>query len=43
MAFIPLSFGAGEAYQFDWSDEKVELGGILQAIKVKLHPNTQML
>jgi transposase len=33
-AFIPLSFAAGEAYQFDWSDEKVELGGIIQSIKV---------
>lgn len=33
-AFIPLSFAAGEAYQFDWSEEKVELGGIIQTIKI---------
>ena len=33
-AFIPLYFAAGESYQFDWSDETVELDGITQAIKV---------
>ena len=33
-AFIPQSFDAGEAYQFDWSHEHVELGGIPQVIKV---------
>lgn len=27
-AFIPLSFASGEAYQFDWSDERVELAGV---------------
>jgi hypothetical protein len=27
-AFIPLSFSPGEAYQFDFSHEHVELGGI---------------
>lgn len=27
-AFIPLSFGLGEAFQFDWSAERVELGGV---------------
>ena len=32
-AHIPLHFEAGEAYQFDWSDETVEIGGILQKIK----------
>ena len=33
-AFVPLSFAPGEAYQFDWSQETVELGGIAQKIKV---------
>lgn len=33
-AYIPLSFAPGEAYQFDWSEETVELGGIIQMIKV---------
>jgi transposase len=33
-AFIPLSFASGEAYQFDWSHEKVEVGGIQQVVKV---------
>ncbi|MEI7833486.1 MAG: IS21 family transposase [bacterium] len=33
-AFIPQQFAAGEAYQFDWSYEKVEIGGVL--IKVKM-------
>jgi len=33
-AFIPLSFDPGEAYQFDWSHEMVELGGMPQKIKV---------
>lgn len=33
-AYIPLSFEAGEAYQFDWSDETVEIGGVIQKIKV---------
>ena len=33
-AYIPLSFNPGEAYQFDWSYEKVELGGIVVEIKV---------
>lgn len=33
-AYIPLSFSPGEAYQFDWSEEVVELGGVTQAIKV---------
>jgi transposase len=27
-AFIPLSFALGEAFQFDWSHEPVELGGV---------------
>jgi transposase len=33
-AFVPLYFSPGEAYQFDWSQETVELGGIIQSIKV---------
>lgn len=33
-AYIPLSFAPGEAYQFDWSQETVELGGTVQIIKV---------
>jgi len=33
-AYIPLSFDPGEAYQFDWSHEMVDLGGIAQKIKV---------
>lgn len=27
-AFVPLVFGKGEAFQFDWSEENVELGGV---------------
>jgi len=33
-AFIPQSFAPGEAYQFDFSHEHVELGGIEQIVKV---------
>jgi len=33
-AFIPLHFLAGDALQFDWSEEHVVLGGIPQKIKV---------
>ena len=33
-AFVPLLFVAGDACQFDWSQEQVELGGVLQMIKV---------
>lgn len=33
-AFVPLLFVAGDACQFDWSHEQVELGGVLQNIKV---------
>jgi len=33
-AFVPLYFSPGEAYQFDWSQETVELGGVVQTIKV---------
>ena len=33
-AFVPLAFRPGDACQFDWSHEHVELGGVLQRIKV---------
>jgi len=33
-AFVPLLFQAGDACQFDWSCEQVEIGGVLQKIKV---------
>jgi len=33
-AFVPLEFVAGDACQFDWSHEQVELAGVLQTIKV---------
>ena len=33
-AYIPLHFKAGDALQFDWSEEHVVLGGVDQKIKV---------
>lgn len=33
-AFVPLSFAAGEAYQFDWSHEIVVLDGITTTVKL---------
>ena len=33
-AFIPLHFKAGDALQFDWSEEHVVVGGVDQNIKV---------
>jgi len=33
-AFVPMAFQPGDACQFDWSQEQVELGGIVQTIKV---------
>jgi transposase len=33
-AFVPLAFAPGEVCQFDWSHEHVELGGVMQIIKV---------
>lgn len=33
-AFVPLAFPVGETCQFDWSQETVVLGGVVQAIKV---------
>ncbi|MBF0446345.1 MAG: IS21 family transposase [Magnetococcales bacterium] len=32
--FVPLRFEPGEAYQFDWSHEKVLLGGVVTKIKL---------
>ena len=32
--FVPLYFAPGEAYQFDWSQETVELGGAIHTVKV---------
>ncbi|QXW31797.1 IS21 family transposase [Aeromonas sanarellii] len=28
-----MTFAAGEAYQFDWSEEEVEIGGVVQRVK----------
>jgi transposase len=33
-AYIPLSFSAGEAYQFDWSHEVVVINGVTWTVKV---------
>ncbi len=33
-AFVPLAFPPGETCQFDWSHEEVELGGVVQRVKV---------
>ncbi|WP_199065747.1 IS21 family transposase [Chitinimonas sp. BJB300] len=33
-AFVPLIFAPGEVCQFDWSHEQVELGGVIQTVKV---------
>ena len=33
-AFVPLAFAPGEVCQFDWSHQHVELGGVMQTIKV---------
>ena len=33
-AFVPLAFPPGETCQFDWSHEEVELGGVVQTIKL---------
>ena len=33
-AFVPLSFAAGEAYQFDWSHEIVVMSGATVTVKV---------
>jgi len=33
-AYVPLSFGPGEAYQFDWSHETVTLSGVMVRVRV---------
>ena len=33
-AFVPLSFAAGEAFQFDWSHEMAVLDGVTVAVKL---------
>ncbi len=33
-AFIPQTFASGEAYQFDWSHEIVEIAGVPVQVKV---------
>ena len=33
-AYIPQQFGKGEAFQFDWSHETVELGGEMKKVEV---------
>ena len=33
-AFVPLEFDPGDAFQFDWSYEQVELGGVPVEVKV---------
>ncbi len=33
-AFVPLQFAAGDAVQFDWSEEHVVLGGVPQKVKI---------
>lgn len=33
-AFVPLVFAPGDACQFDWSQETVQIAGVLQTIKV---------
>ncbi len=37
-AFIPLMFRPGEAYQFDWSHEDVEIAGAPMRVKVAHRP-----
>ncbi len=33
-AFVPLAFGLGEAFQFDWSEEGLVVGGIYYRLQV---------
>ncbi len=33
-AYVPLSFGLGEAFQFDWSEESLVIGGIHRRLQV---------
>jgi transposase len=32
--YVPLTFGKGEAFQFDWSEEEVEIGGAVLRVGV---------
>ena len=34
LAFVPLSFAPGEAFQFDWSEEGLVVGGIYSRVQV---------
>jgi hypothetical protein len=31
-AFVPLQFEPGEAHQFDWSEERLVIGGVWRKI-----------
>lgn len=33
-AYVPLDLARGEAFQFDWSEETVELGGVCHKLQV---------
>ena len=33
-AYVPLTFSKGEAFQFDWSEEIVEIGGMVRKVQV---------
>ena len=33
-AYVPLQFRKGEAFQFDWSQETVEIGGVMRKVEV---------
>jgi transposase len=33
-AFVPLTFALGEAFQFDWSEEGLLIGGLFRCIQV---------
>ena len=33
-AFVPLTFELGEAFQFDWSEESLVIGGIYRKLQV---------
>ena len=33
-AYVPLSFGLGEAFQFDWSEEGLVVGGIYYRVQL---------
>ena len=36
-AFVPLKFDLGEAFQFDWSEEGLVVGGIYRRMQVRPH------